>query len=127
MLRDRDKPYENLENTGITRAYATAVPWALFLFCGRVFFSSFLVVPRCTVGVILPLIFVFSSLAEQHSLSCWFLLCFSFLHSRVEAMEKSLKRDIMREAASGGGRVLLHDEVRALFVWCALSCLLARV
>lgn len=29
----------------------------------------------------------------------------------VEQMEKNLKRDVQREVYSGGGRILLHDEV----------------
>ena len=29
----------------------------------------------------------------------------------VEAMETRLKRDVIREVSSGGGRILLHDEV----------------
>ncbi|PCH42051.1 hypothetical protein WOLCODRAFT_119866, partial [Wolfiporia cocos MD-104 SS10] len=31
--------------------------------------------------------------------------------SMVEAMEANLKRDVVREVMSGGGRILLHDEV----------------
>jgi hypothetical protein len=29
----------------------------------------------------------------------------------VEAMEKSLKKDVIRELITGKGRILLHDEV----------------
>lgn len=128
MLRDRDKPYENLENTGITRAYANLL--CLLRACSwRVVYAvfGFLALPlvRCRFGTPFPM----PSLRPLTG--CWTLLAFpvqeeqlltrrclclavSLLSRRVEAMEKSLKRDLMREAAQGGGRVLLHDEVRSL-------------